>query len=177
VNSLGYQEVTDTVAAAGGRLNQVTVRLPEEALAIEGVTVEVEARLERLDRAGFYERRERGPGGVFLDREEIEDTPVSRPQELFRNRPGVQVRYTTGETGSRAALTNGRCMPAVYVDGSLVRRAQSFDEDPNRAVLYLDDLIPMDAIDGIEFFRDPAEIPVQYGGTGANCGVVLVWTR
>ncbi len=177
VSSLGYQDVTDTVVAAGGRLNQVTVRLPEEALAIEGVTVEVEARLERLDRAGFYERRERGPGGVFLDREEIEDTPVSRPQELFRNRPGVQVRYTTGETGSRAALTNGRCMPAVYVDGSLVRRAQSFDEDPNRAVLYLDDLIPMDAIDGIEFFRDPAEIPVQYGGTGANCGVVLVWTR
>jgi hypothetical protein len=40
----------------------------------------------------------------------------------------------------------------------------------------LDD-IPVDDIEAIEVFRNLAEIPPEFGGPDALCGVVAVWTR
>ncbi len=179
VSSLGYAEVTDTVEARGGRINQVTVRLPEEAVEIEGVTVEVEARIPRLDRSGFYERARSGQG-VFLDADAIAERPVSRPTQIFERMNGVRVRYTSGQTGSRPMITAGQgCVPALWVDGVRIRDPQPFtlNPSPNRPPLYLDDVVSLNSIEGIEVYRDQAEMPAQYTGTGSECGVVVVWTR
>lgn len=90
------------------------------------------------------------------------------------------------------------CLPAPHVDGALVRRSQPFHSNPNPMVseassresspLYLSDLVSPQEIAGMEVYRSPAELPLQYAGTGGGgargfgadgrqCGVILVWTR
>jgi hypothetical protein len=32
-------------------------------------------------------------------------------------------------------------------------------------------------IGGIEVYRSAAEIPPQFNGSGAACGVIVIWTR
>lgn len=184
VSALGYATVRDTVVTRSGRMNHVTIRVPRQAVEVDGLTVTVDARLERLDRTGFYQRRREGLG-YFLDVDAIEAAPVTAPSQLFRMAPGLQVRYTSGQSGGRAVVTlaNG-CVPALYLDGTRVRAGGPFVKDPNPTrtggagpPLYLDDLVSLGDIAGVEVFRSPAEAPAGYTGTGSDCGVMLVWTR
>lgn len=163
--SLGYATVTDTVEVRDGRINHVTVRLPEAALEVEGLTVEVEARVERLDATGFYQRQRAG-SGVFIDQDQVESRVALRASDLLMNRPGIQVLDAPGQRGGgRQILSGGRgCPIAIYVDGARV-----FGD--------LDDVVRPNDIAGLEVFRSPAELPTEYTGTGSQCGVLLVWTR
>jgi hypothetical protein len=31
--------------------------------------------------------------------------------------------------------------------------------------------------EGIEVYRGPSELPIQYQGTGGMCGAILLWSR
>ena len=35
---------------------------------------------------------------------------------------------------------------------------------------------PLD-LEAVEVYRSAAELPIEYGGTNAACGVLLLWTR
>jgi hypothetical protein len=32
-------------------------------------------------------------------------------------------------------------------------------------------------LDAVEVYRSAAEVPVEYGGSNAGCGVILLWSR
>ena len=38
------------------------------------------------------------------------------------------------------------------------------------------DWISPDAVSAMEIYRSTAEVPPQYGGSDASCGVILIWT-
>ena len=182
VSSLGYATVSDTVEARSGRVNHVSVRLPEEALEIEGVTVEVEARIRRLDESGFYQRKREGLG-VYIDADAIEARLPIHVSDLLDRTLGVYIGSTVGEVGVHAVVVIRGCLPAVYIDGVLARRAGPFDRNPNPRGTgrpmpqYLDDLVHPSQIAGMEVYRSPAELPLQYAGTRTQCGVILIWTH
>jgi hypothetical protein len=63
----------------------------------------------------------------------------------------------------------------VYVDRHLVSTGGfvSAGGEP----LAIDDLVSTADILAIEVFRSPAEIPSEFNGPNAGCGVVVLWTR
>ena len=148
VSALGYATLRDTILARVDRVNHMVVRLPEEAIEIEGVTVEVEPRFE-----------------------------------LLQSKPGVQLRSLVGQFEGKDVIVIGQCLPTIYLNGVLVRRATPFEQNPNPSRTgigtpdYLSNFVSAQDIAGIEVFRSPAEIPAAYSSDESNCGLILVWTR
>ena len=62
----------------------------------------------------------------------------------------------------------GNCSPRIWVDGL----PQSINTD-----FPLDFIAPFEALAVVEVYRRATEVPLQYGGTGAGCGVILFWTK
>ena len=65
-----------------------------------------------------------------------------------------------------AATLRGFCLPDVYLDGI-----------PQPGADELDDIIMPFDIEGIEVYRSASEVPARYTTAGANCGVILLWSR
>ena len=65
------------------------------------------------------------------------------------------------------------CFMAVYLDGALFWSPDmgDFAQPPD-----LSKFNPLD-LEAVEVYRSAAELPIEYGGTNAACGVVLLWTR
>jgi hypothetical protein len=36
---------------------------------------------------------------------------------------------------------------------------------------------PVGAIQGVEIYRGAAEVPGEFSGTDASCGVIVIWTK
>jgi len=146
------------------------IRLAPTAIALEPVLVTPFSR--RLDRAGFYERQNRGLG-TFISRRQIEAMKPLSSADLLRNVPGVRlVPQTPGRNVSRTDLQGrGTCRFSFIVDGA--RTLPDFQID----------FVAPGAIEGIEVYRSVAEVPalfrphVQRDGTSTSCGVIAIWTR
>ena len=112
---------------------------------------------------GFSRRMQEGLG-YFMTPRDIENSDVTRTTDLFFGMLGVSV------IGDRVYVrgTLGICSPQIYVDGL----PQSMGAD-----FPLDFIVPFEALAAVEVYRRAAEVPLQYGGTGAGCGVILFWTK
>lgn len=177
--NLGYAARVDTLEVASGLTTDARVTLASSPLEVEPITVTVERREIGLERVGFYERRDIGLGD-FIDREAIERQAPQEITDVLERLQGVEVRYPVSTNpllravllrgGRRDNLLGGTCYPSIYIDGVLVHRA---GDEP----AYLNEIIGPDQVAGVEVFQGAAEVPVQYGGTSASCGVIAVWTR
>jgi hypothetical protein len=132
------------------------------------------------------ERRRRRGGGAYLTRAEIERSSAQRLTDLLRQMPNVQVN----------ADDNGRTIVEL-------RRGQQFTYEPGRtggapdpghvsvkhcpALFYIDGL-PVDGSSAIDNTVRPqdlqiievyshGQVPIEIVASGAECGVVLFWTR
>jgi hypothetical protein len=47
----------------------------------------------------------------------------------------------------------------------------------NNVIAFDFDVIHPNNVEAIEVYRSPAEVPPQYGGAEAACGVILLWRR
>lgn len=160
------------LSLAPGVDREVELRLSPQAVRLDSMTVTVEARRQRLESAGFYQRKKVGEG-VFIERDEIERRRPESVPALLQGRRGVVVMARQGG-GLRVVLRGGVsfslaaeqfCAPRVYVDGMAV---DSLD---------LEREIHPDQLEGVEVYATPATVPPQYGGAYAACGVLLFWTR
>ena len=164
--ALGHRETTVGLfeLGEGGELT-VEFRIPVEPLTLDGLLVQAEpsAQVPALVRNGFSRRMQQGIGH-FITPQEIENSSATRTAHLFRGEPGVRL------VGDRVLLRGTRsfCSPQIYLDGIPL----SVD-----AGLPLDAIVPLDVLAGVEVYRSAAEVPLQYGGTGAGCGVILFWTK
>jgi hypothetical protein len=172
VKRLGYKEslVGPLKLEDDGALSGV-FRLERLPVALEPIEVSAVAVVRRLDDVGFY-RRQSANRGYFMDREKIEMRlgASSDPAHLLSAVPGVTlVEPSTGVGNARIRLHRGvfsfaGCSggPRIFVDG--------FETEDIGAIG------PPENIVGIEVYRTPSQIPVQYGGPMSACGVLLVWT-
>lgn len=148
-------------------------RLERLPVRLEPISVSAEAVYRTLDKVGFY-RRQVANRGYFLDRADIERwLPGSGGNfaMVLRGLPGVTlVESAAGAGGAGMRLHRGffsiqGCSgPRIYVDGFLrSEQGSRLDLDPS-------------SVAGVEVYRTPSQIPVEYGGPNSGCGVILVWT-
>ncbi|HKP75728.1 MAG TPA: TonB-dependent receptor [Longimicrobiaceae bacterium] len=181
----GYQASTSQPVPVAVR-ESVTVELRVSPQPLQIDPLRVTARVQPpkdpvLERNGFYDR-EAGGFGKFVRREDMDLHPEFNLAHTLARVPGVEldrdargreiVTFTRGRmVGTLSRAQQGRrdnCFPLIYLDGSLMRYT---------ADVQLNDIISPDQVGAIEVYRSAAEIPPQFNGINAACGVIVIWTR
>jgi hypothetical protein len=131
-------------------------RLPEQV---------VRARAEKLTpRYVEFERRRQRKLGAYFRWDELEKQGYSSVGDALRTIRGVKIKCNqeTFECLAFSARTP-QCQPTWWIDGVAV---QSFHENT-----------PIRDVYGIEVYRGPGEVPGEYSGSNAGCGVIVLWTK
>lgn len=172
---IGYEAgARDSVAVASEARTMIVLRLAPRPLPMDTLSVEAEALVPHLDRAGFYHRM-RVRIGHFITGDQIRHRGATRTADLLRGLPGVRV--IDGRDGSASVvmrggatmMIGGSCRTAIVIDGVVTRDAAGGG---------LDGLPHPDEIEGIEVYTGATVLPAGVGGgTIAPCGAVLIWTR
>ena len=191
VRSLGYGSLDgEPVDVTQGQLTILEIAMAPEALALEPLVVTAEPRAYHLEVEGFYRRME-GELGKFITPEVFEERRPRRSSDLLFGIPGVNVADPTTGAGGRAvyfrsgvrpsSFSGGTltpadvCWPMIYVNRQLVSTGgfASAGAEPTA----LDDLVATADVWALEVYRSAAEIPPEFNGPNAGCGVIVLWTR
>ena len=134
-----------------------------EAQALPGVAVKASATPFNYRLADFERRRETGRG-QYLTEDEIVKSGAYNVADAVKNMRGV-LYECGGGTGCRIRMSNApmRCLPEFIVDDQVMN-----DFGPST---------PIRDIIGLEVYTGPSEVPGEYAGRNAGCGVVVIWTR
>jgi hypothetical protein len=102
--------------------------------------------------------------GTYLRWDELEKRGYASVGDALRTVRGVRIQCNqqTFECFAFMARTP-QCQPTWWVDGVEVR---SFHENTSIRDVY-----------GIEVYRGAGEVPGEYAGSDAGCGVIVVWTK
>jgi outer membrane receptor for ferrienterochelin and colicin len=101
--------------------------------------------------------------GMYITRDEIRAKGYMSMGDALRTVQGVRVNCGATDCSVRMARSTAGCGPTYYVDGRLAR---NFAETT-----------PINDVQGIEVYRGAAEMPGEFAGDGAMCGVIVIWTR
>ena len=140
--------VLDTVVVAGRR---VTVRLQR-----------------------YHERRAAGVG-EFITREQIDRLSPVVTTDILQQTAGVNVvrvgpglRVASRQDPATCARTDQPSGPLVFLDGLFLGNGMG---------LNLDGLLMARAIEAVEVYSGAGDVPPEFERSGAECGVVGLWTR
>ncbi len=180
VRDVGYRPVLARVAVPMPADSVREFVLTPIAPELPGVAITATAVSSKM--RGFEERRLTNAGGRFITRAELakhEEWPLS---DLLRSVPGVRLARQPDNTvllestrSAIAALIPGKdtlahCYYQVYLDGTVIFQ-------PGRGLPpNIDDFAP-NGIEAIEIYAGPASTPMRFGGIGAACGTIVLWTR
>jgi len=126
--------------------------------------VAVEATASLGPRFANFERRRKTGAGHYIVREDIERAGHSSLQDVARGLRGVTVECGGG-TGCHIRMVRApmRCLPEYIVDDNV---DNTFGPT-----------IPVRDIEALEIYTGPSDVPGEYAGRNAGCGVVVIWTR
>ncbi|MBA2668917.1 MAG: TonB-dependent receptor [Gemmatimonadetes bacterium] len=191
-NRLGYRgTTTPRFRLVQHDTMDVEIRLDTEAVLLAPLEVTARSRL-RVSPVleGFYYRKERGFGS-FITREEIESRSPFYLTDVLTMIPGVRLGPSTGRGGRHVymvrSIQRGECPVQIYLDGFLVNRplsARTLSDSTSTSNQYahnleftIDDVVSPSAVEGIEIYRGLSDVPAEFGGHDARCGVIVIWTR
>lgn len=168
VRALGFAPVSFKIELyPGDELNRLieldSSRAATAAQQVEGVTVTAEA--ERVSyRMVDFERRRKTGRGQYLTEEQIYQSGANTLPDLTRGMRGVTTQCGGGG-GCRIHMVRAQhgCDPEYVVDG--------------RVDNWFGRLTPIRDIVGLEIYTGPSDVPGEFAGTNAGCGVVVIWTR
>lgn len=185
VRADGYAPTSDGILQlADGGYIEISFYVRPAPIELPGITVSVERTYRHLTNQGFYERRQTG-FGYFLGPEELERLNPSDTRDLLRAIPGLWIK-DYGYAGQSARCSQRRRVtenpmfpgrhdgPDVWVDGVRLHfqdlpQTDGPDVDIGRVV-------GTDNIAAVEFYPRTAHVPLEYGGLGGTC-VILIWTK
>ena len=131
-------------------------RLPE--VVVQGRVQELAPRY--MD---FESRRQRGLG-AFLRWDDLSKRGSASVGDALRTVRGVRIQCDQQRFECYAVMARTpQCQPTWFVDGVEVR---SFHENTSIRDIY-----------GIEIYRGPGEVPGEFAGSNAACGVIVMWTK
>jgi hypothetical protein len=151
------------------------VRLPDTGLVDQQFALDfngfmlpeivVQARAEILQpRYIEFERRRLRKLGAFLRWDDLKKSSFSSVGDALRTVRGVRIQCDQSSYECFVVMSRTpNCHPTWYIDGIEVH---SFHENT-----------PIRDIYGIEIYRGTGEIPAEYGGSNAGCGVIAMWTK
>jgi hypothetical protein len=170
---LPHGQVQITIQAIGYDKGIFKVYLPDSgaieqdfALDFNGYMlpeIVVQARAENLmPRYVDFERRRQRKIGAYLRWDELKK--YSTVGDALRQVRGVRIDCDQQRFECFPHMVRTpQCQPTWYIDGVEV---QSFHENT-----------PIRDVYGIEIYRGPGEIPAEFGGSNAACGVIVMWTK
>ena len=125
----------------------------------------------------FRHRQQSSVGGRFITREQVLARQPVRLSDVLPQ-SGVVV------SGSLVYFPRSQCSPMIYMDGVAMTRPQqggvlSRGRVPmqGQSPYELINLISPGDVEGIEIYPGRASTPAEFGGPGAECGVIAIWTR
>jgi hypothetical protein len=125
-----------------------------------------------------YRHRQRSSvGGRFITRDQVLARQPTRLTDVLPQ-SGVVVSGTT------VYFPRSRCSPMIYMDGVQMTRPQpagmysrvrtpQLGQSPYEVI----NLVSPGDVEGIEVYPGRASTPAEFGGPGAECGVIAIWTR
>jgi len=167
--------------------------IPQE-LAPVVVTAD-EAPLPNGIMRGFEERRRLG-FGRFITRDMLDQREHDTVSGMLRGIAGVRMVRRPTDCGDGYSAATGRGIAAVELSKTTTPPATCGGGTPLPTACYMS--IYVDGVrlwapgtpdppdfeqmrnshyEGIEIYRGPSELPIQYQGTGAACGAILLWSR
>lgn len=162
----GFPMAQLVVELRAGEAGEVAIALDSATTttALNPVTVTAKEEPRRNYRLVDFERRRLTGRGQYLDQEEIEKSGASNLAELTRGMRGVAL-HCGGPGGCQIQMVRAKpnCPPDYVVDG---RKENMFGMTT-----------PIRDIVGLEVYTGPADVPGEFTGTTAGCGVVVIWTR
>ncbi|MFN2566554.1 MAG: carboxypeptidase regulatory-like domain-containing protein [Gemmatimonadaceae bacterium] len=130
------------------------------AQALPATLVEAAPLDRRLE---DFERRRRTGRGHYLTRAEIERSGASSLQDAVRTLRGVAVECGGGQ-GCYVRMVRApmQCKPDYVIDRRI---------DNN-----FGPTTPIRDIEAVEVYTGPSDVPGEFAGRSAGCGVVVIWT-
>ena len=181
VRAQGFPSVGLVVAIAKGERLERRVELDSSAATAVAVAaapakaesasraqslplVSVEAAPSLGPRYANFERRRKTGAGQYVVREDIEKAGFSSLQDVARGLRGVTVDCGCG-LGCHIRMVRApmRCLPEYVVDDNVDN--------------FFGPTIPVRDIEALEVYTGPADVPGEYAGRNAGCGVIVIWTR
>jgi carboxypeptidase family protein len=161
----GYRPaVTPALGLEAGDRVSLNLRMLPDTQMLRPVTVTATNRRPPGRLGGFYERAQRRTFGRFITRDEIEKRHPLLVSDLLRTMPGIEVIPTL--RGNAVRTVEG-CVPNVFLDGMYFPLIGES----------IDDIIIPTALEGIEVYAHPTEVPVEFQRPGNNCGAIVLWTH
>jgi hypothetical protein len=191
VRKIGFDPINVRITLQAGQVIDADIELePARVQRLEEVTVRADSTLHG-PMLQIAARMRYNAGGVFMLRAEL-DSARGRPvSDLLRKRArgahmvnwsargaillatarGMAsiVKNPQAEPGNPSSPT--ACFCQVYLDGIRIYSPTGQSPAP--------DLSQYDAgtLEAVEYYPGPATTPLEYGGDGASCGTLLLWTR
>lgn len=165
---IGFRPISGIIEVTAGDTLRVSYTMEPAAAQLDTVHVNATSWSPQLEE--FYERKKIGLG-EFMSQEDIDRRNSMYASDLMRGFKSIHVvslplggaQAVSARTGS---IFGKACSTQVFLDG--VRLPVPVDLD----------LLPSPKeLAGIEVYAGPATVPLLYGGSGARCGVILVWTK
>ena len=114
-----------------------------------------------------FERRRKTGAGQYLDDTAIKNSGAANIQDLTRGMRGVETHCGGGgdDNGCRIQMSRApmHCLPDYVVDG---RSDNMFGPST-----------PIGDVVAFEVYSGPADVPGEFAGRTAGCGVIVIWTR
>lgn len=180
IRRLQYQPIAGTVRLSAGDSVDITFRMRAVPVALDTVRV----RDRRPNGLGDdFERRRRESQGTFITQSTLNALSAWPLQNIIASRATrVQlVRLPAGGWGlasstpmsclDRSCPAIPHCFMSLWVDGREIYTPDSGESPPD-----LSQYDPQ-TLRGVEVYPGPATTPLELGGTGASCGVLVLWTR
>lgn len=163
IQMLGYAPASHEVRIRDAGVMDHTFSLDFTGQQLPVVAVRERAAQIMARYADFEARRQRGVG-AFLRWDELTDEKFGSVGDALRSIRGVRIQCDQASFECRAYMARSRnCFPVWIIDGM---EAASFNENT-----------PIRDVYGIEVYRGPGEVPGEYSGSNAACGVIVMWTK
>ena len=182
VRAPGYPDVEGQVVTEAFPYQNIEVRIRKGAQLLAPVTVLTRAQQIPPPHLIGFNHRLRSGRGAYLTREDMEVVRPGYISDMIAQAPGVLVRRTGRDGENRFLFARhlaGGAQPAecplrVLVDAELANTRSASGELEAAMVDYT---VDQTMVDGIEIYTDPATVPAEFRGEGAQCGAVVIWTR
>lgn len=167
VDRIGYASgLSDELEAAAGEVLETVIQLSVAAVPLPPVMV-VERRSLGAS-ADFYRRMGNGQRtgvGRFITRTQLDS--ASTLTSALTSEPLVSVVYDDRGMGRPVLLSQGGCVPRLYLNGAQITIGLGES---------LDEMVDPHNLEGVEIYRNRNEMPMDFAGPG-ECGAIAMWTR
>jgi hypothetical protein len=179
---IGYKPMDiDIWVERGDTLFELSIAMEPAPTQLDPVVVNAEAAPANRKLIAFEERRRRG-FGHFVTPELIEKWNPVDVVGLLQVAPGVLIypnaaygsrdprRYIVKSTRTTAGFLRGECPMLLFLDGMYVGTTGIED-------IPIEQSIPLAVVAAVEVYSGAAQIPPEFNRTGADCGVLVFWTK